>query len=308
MTGVQTCALPIYHALGNPFQSALKWNDGNWALTDVNANAYLLNNGGTYSTISANGIIPSNQGFFVRVLSGTNSVTIPKAARVHDNTPWYKSGNTGLRLNLTASSTNDNTYVESGFLANSDATPGFDEVWDGFFLTGINGSPKMYIPMNGEKLSLNAIPEFSGSYEFAFIKGTSDHYRLTFQGFENLTDTEAFLTDLVTGDVLKINETQEYLFSSQSTDPEIRFLVSFDVVGLQEDILSDLSVFVKDYMLYFLNPLPSGSSLELYNLSGQLLQNINAIKGPVPVPFSPGIYIVRITTQGLTHAQKILIK
>jgi len=296
-----------FHALGNPFQSALKWNDGNWALTDVNANAYLLNNGGTYSTISANGMIPSNQGFFVRVLSGTNSVTIPKSARLHDNTPWYKSGNSDLRVNLIASSTTDNTYIESGFLANSSATYGFDEVWDGFYLSGINGAPKMYITLNGEKLSLNAMPEFAGSYELAFIKGASDNYRMTFQGFENLLETEAFLTDLKTGDVIIINETQEYLFSSQSTDPEIRFVVSFDLVGLPESNPSVLSVFVKDRILYFLSPVQNGT-IEIFNLSGQLLQKFHNSNGPFPLPFSPGIYLVRITTQGQTHTQKIFIQ
>lgn len=295
-----------YHALGNPFQSALKWNDGNWALTDVNSNAYLLNNGGTYSTISANGIIPSNQGFFVRVLSGTNSVTIPKAARVHDNTPWYKSGNAGLRLSLNAHSTTDHTYVESGFLANESATLGFDEVWDGFYLNGINGAPKMYLMIEGEKLSLNALPEFRGSYEIGFIKGNSDDYRMTFGGFEDLVGTSAVLTDLKTGIVVDVTSAEEYLFSSQSSDPEIRFLVSFDMVGLPESAAKDVKAYSFGGLLY-IQSVEKNFRVETFSLTGQKLMDIQTRSTQIPLSVAPGVYIVRITGSNQTHTQKIFV-
>ena len=82
-----------WHLLGNPFPCAIKWNDGNWSLNNVVGTAKIwdyASNPGNYSDLSANGIIPSTNGFFVQVNSATNSFTIPTASRTHNTTNNYK--------------------------------------------------------------------------------------------------------------------------------------------------------------------------------------------------------------------------
>ncbi len=52
-----------WHLLGNPFQSALLWDEDNWDLNDVSSGAKILNQGGTYTDIiqdGANEYIPAN--------------------------------------------------------------------------------------------------------------------------------------------------------------------------------------------------------------------------------------------------------
>jgi hypothetical protein len=49
--------------LGNPFSSAVKWNDGNWALNNVDAIAQVWNAAtASYLPIESNEMIPSMNG------------------------------------------------------------------------------------------------------------------------------------------------------------------------------------------------------------------------------------------------------
>jgi hypothetical protein len=134
-----------WHLLGNPYTCALSWNNGDWALSNVEAIAQIRNAGGTYSPISAGNPIPAMNGFMVRVTGSSNTVTIPLTARTHSTTDWYKNSNTLTdRLMLTATSNGNNTYVETIIQLDQDATTAFDMAFDGHFLRGIEGAPQLY--------------------------------------------------------------------------------------------------------------------------------------------------------------------
>jgi hypothetical protein len=69
-----------WHLLGNPFASAIKWNDGNWNLDDIAGTAKIWSESGkSYTDINADGIIPAAQGFFVHAgsASATPSPSLP---------------------------------------------------------------------------------------------------------------------------------------------------------------------------------------------------------------------------------------
>ena len=92
-----------WNFLGNPFPSALDWDLGSWG-GNVEATVYVwdetIGASGDYaywltgtpgSGTLSDGIIPMGQGFFVKSTSAGVNVTIPAAARVHDNQGFYKS-------------------------------------------------------------------------------------------------------------------------------------------------------------------------------------------------------------------------
>ncbi|PKO95303.1 MAG: hypothetical protein CVU14_11620, partial [Bacteroidetes bacterium HGW-Bacteroidetes-9] len=81
-----------YHLLGNPFPSALKWNDGNWALSNVGGIASVWNEiaQNYLSLANPNDIIPANQGFFIQINDASNSITIPAQSRIHSTQSFYK--------------------------------------------------------------------------------------------------------------------------------------------------------------------------------------------------------------------------
>jgi len=106
-----------WHLLGNPFPSAIKWNDGNWTLTNVGGTAEIWDGANaSYVALLANAIIPSTNGFFVAVGSGGGgAVTIPAVSRVHDAANNYKSASAkNPAETLTFKISNDaNTYFQN---------------------------------------------------------------------------------------------------------------------------------------------------------------------------------------------------
>ncbi|MBK7213170.1 MAG: hypothetical protein IPH88_07735 [Bacteroidales bacterium] len=109
-----------WNLVGNPFSSALDWNQ--MSTSGVVGGVYVWNglgyvsyNGGVGALTG--GIIPSVNGFFVKAGNALSSVTIPLAARVHSNIPFYKESFTNL-LSLKAEG---NNYIDETFVNFNDA-------------------------------------------------------------------------------------------------------------------------------------------------------------------------------------------
>jgi hypothetical protein len=302
-----------WHAIGNPFQSALKWNDGNWTLTNVNTTAKLLNSGGTYSNLVANDIIPAAQGVFVQVTDATNTITIPKAARTHNTASWNKSGNEILaRLRFTADSETDNTYVETDFLFDSQASTTVDERNDGFFLQGIEAAPQMFLKIDDQNLSLKRLPSINGVYNLQFIKGLSSNYSFSMSGMESLPENIIVtLTDTKTNQSQVLTENPVYTFTSETTDSPDRFLVVFGVVGIGENN-PDLSLqaYVHGNQLYVMNT-NGKATLQLFDLQGRLFQSylLNGIgMQSRPINLPSGVYVVRLSDNVSVKSVKVVIE
>lgn len=76
-------AYPGWHLLGNPFSSALQY-DNTWTKSNIDAIIQVWNSQtGSYKTSTdVGGIIPAMNGFMVHT-SGNGSITIPASKRVH---------------------------------------------------------------------------------------------------------------------------------------------------------------------------------------------------------------------------------
>jgi hypothetical protein len=167
-----------WNLLGNPFPSALKWNFGNWALTNVAGTAKIWNSvNRSYSDIFENEIIPIAQGFMVQVNNSTNGLTIPKASRTHNNTAWYKSGGND-RILLIARPTDKSSAQESIIRLEEGATEGFDFYHDSRFLSG--GAPQFYSIIDDELLSTQALPSINNGMEFlyGFAKNDQEEFEI----------------------------------------------------------------------------------------------------------------------------------
>jgi hypothetical protein len=301
-----------WHAIGNPFQSALKWNDGNWTLSNVNTTAKLLNSGGTYSNLVANDIIPAMQGVFVQVTDATNTITIPKAARTHNTASWNKSGNEILvRLRFTAASETDNTYIETDFLFDSQASTSVDEQNDGFFLQGIETAPQMFLKIDNQDLSLKRMPTLNGVYNLHFIKGLGSDYSFTMSGIESLPENILVtLTDTKTNQSQVLTEIPVYSFTSEASDSPDRFLLVFGVVGIGENNPDQtLQAYVSGNHLYVLNTLCK-ANMQLFDLQGRLIQS-SQLNGEglqsQPLNQPAGVYIVRVQNEKAVKSARVVI-
>ena len=294
-----------WHLLGNPFACALNWNDGNWALSNVASTAKIWNSSSkSYTDLSANDIIPSANGFFIQVSSGTNSLTIPIAARTHSNTAWYKNSDVP-QLKLITRSLDNSSAQEFKLRMEPDATWGYDFYNDSRFLAGY--APRLYALCEGEKLSTSAIPDVDPgiAIDLGFSKIDGSEY--TLELVENSLPFGVYLTDLKTGIQHNLTEKPIYFFSASENDPENRFKLTFAGVGIQPQDKPSLTLYAMGKTLFMRNLREEGF-VEIYNLAGQLLSRTLTRQTELPLLLPSGIYLVKFVGNTQQGIEKIFIR
>lgn len=292
-----------WHLLGNPFSCALKWNDGNWALTNVASTAKIWNSTQkSYIDIVQDGIIPATQGFFIQVSSDNNAITIPKASRVHSTTNWYKSDE-GSRVVLVASPADGSSAQETYIRLVPGTTQEFEFEHDARFMAGY--APAFYCMVNDEKLSTQSLSDFNPGLElnYGFEKIETDNYRIMLK--ENPFDVNIYLHDLKTDIVQNLKQNPIYEFTSSEGDDPLRFKLKFGSVGIDEKPAVKSLSYVVDQNLYF--TVTGEKRVEIFDLTGRILMHFVTSENYTTLPLTPGIYFVRVSTPSQTMSSKILI-
>jgi hypothetical protein len=298
-----------WHLLGNPFASALTWNDGKWILDNVAGNAKIWHETNkSYSDIAATGIIPSAQGFMVQVSSATNGVGIPAVSRVHSATPFYKSAN--AQLLLVAAETEGGSAQESKIMVNPMATEGFDFDYDSRFLAGY--APQLYSVVGDELLSTNSLPELASGkvIPLGFVKNAATAF--TIQLKESIPGAVVYLTDIQTGTVTNLTENPVYSFTSNEGDDANRFTLAFGTVGINHpEATAGVQVYAHDGVLYLETPSKEVAQLSVYNLTGQLVMQGrtggNALSTFNASALNTGVYVVNVVLNEGVVSRKVVI-
>ena len=303
-----------WYLLGNPFSSALTWGTGAWSLLNINATAKVWKEStAAYVDVAAgSGIIPSLNGFMVQVTSGTGSLKIPIAARVHDaTTAWYKSSG-DPSISLVATDVAGQTAQESIIRFNNEATTGFDNDFDSHFLAGY--APQFYSVAGSEMLSTNVLPEAGGSVQvpFNFIKNDGETFTIQ---VKTITDIQGpvILSDLKTGTSQDLTVNPVYVFSSVAGDAPNRFVLKFSSVGINDTQNENpFTVFASNKEIFVIsnNGIAEGNAL-VYNMMGQLmaqqkLNNGNQTK--ISLNATTGYYIVKVVTNENAYSSKVFVK
>lgn len=298
----------FWHLLGNPFASAIKWNDGNWALTNVAGTAKVWNElNKSYSDIVANGIIPSAQGFMIQVANGTNSLTIPTASRVHSAAAWNKSADLD-HIILKVYETASNSAQESKIFINPMATANFDFDFDSRFLPGY--APQFYSEAGGEKLSTNSLPFISTEtvIPLGFVKNDANSFSLEF--IQAIPGYTTYLTDKKMNKVINLDMNPVYSFTAAPGDDASRFSLHFASVGLGETpTTQSVLAYYHDGALY-VNNTEAGAEIMLFGISGQLLKQQTATAGLNTLQagkLSAGVYVVRVQSAAGTYSSKVIV-
>ena len=231
----------------------------NVEFTNARATVYFLNSGqgkptrtttskrfaaGTYLPIPVNSspytedsLIAPMQAFMVRNLSGSDGSmnidygTVVRPARTDQN---INAGQMHAPQRLTEEMPRPVVLkmyvdgVEYGdrviLLEREDFTRGFDNGWDGEKLqvNAATEAPRMFaINETGGKEAISAIPELNGTV-IGFRPGTDATYTISFEynGSEPL-----YLRDTRTNQMANIDNMSEYMFSSDGTNEDSRFII-----------------------------------------------------------------------------------
>ncbi|MCF8348313.1 MAG: T9SS type A sorting domain-containing protein [Bacteroidales bacterium] len=302
-----------WHLLGNPFTSALKWNDGNWALSNVAGTAKIWGaSSKSYTDIAANGFIPANQGFMVQVnADNNNSVTIPLASRDHDVQNWYKSSNSEQNtIKIIAAEADMRSWQEHKILLNENATQGFDFDFDSRFIGG--NAPHFYAIQQGERLSTNSLPQLSAEMQIpmGFVKNDAADYKIELM--ESIDGITLYLRDTKTGADHLLNDSP-YLFTSEENDQAERFVLHFSVVGIDENVTESdaVGIWTSGNVLYLNNKENTTGSVTVYNMYGQLVTSTSldvASNQKVEIDAPAGYYVVSVQTAKALVNKKVFIQ
>lgn len=334
-----------FNLVGNPYPSPVDWNAAGWTKTNIDNAVYYFRTsdtdeyGGTYSSyvngVSSDGvagnIIPSMQGFFVRVSTGAFPVTgtlgVTNSVRVNNFTqPFLKSAEASDRflVRLSAAFTDDQASsadplviyfdeaADSTFESDLDALKLFNTDW---LVTNLYS----VIP-GGRRLSVNALPPQRDTALYVplgFTGYRDGEVQFRLRDIENLPEgVRIFFRDAVTGASTEMVSSAEY----RVTLPAGEYINRFSLAFLKKTTGSD-------------DPKAGSEFFNAYSTAGMLKATVSAIDGKegritvydlhgntqvvlkiyetgrhdIPVSFRPGVYLVEYLSGSLRRTVKLII-
>ena len=329
--------------VGNPYPAPL--NYGNVLATDrsgLDAAVYVFSSssayGGSYRSytngVGGNPIIPSGQGFFVRVSGSTGSLTFRNSQReTTANATAFQRGAADVRPQVqlalaTAGQPTDLAYL----YFQTGATAGVDGEFDAVKLPNI-GTPGLATVAAGTELAINGLPALAAGLTVPLtLRATAaGTYALSAAALLNLpAGLPVYLTDARTGRHTLLSGTAAYTFGLTAAEVAApvagRFALHFGPLAAPLAATSGLSA--ASLGLYpnpahasatLLVPAVAGASsarATLYNALGQPVRTF----APAALPaeglsttlnlagIAPGLYTLRVQAGAASAARKLVVE
>ncbi len=332
--------------IGNPYPSPIDWTSAlGWTKTNIDSAVYYFNAGitdeweGSYSSwvngVSSNGIasniIPSMQGFMVRVSTGsypvTGTLTMDNRVRVINTTQAFsKKSLMGDQKPLVRISASFSNYYPSGdplvIYFDEKATRNFDQQFDAVkYVNTDHTVPNFFSFSNdGSKLSINAIPLPEGLVPTIPLGYKSDYDGEVVFRLKNIEGPYSWETiniyDAVTGESRDLASGTEYRVSLPAGEYTNRFYLNFDGFATGNNRIepydtpfkvfsSNGSVFAEVFMLT-----ENEGTLSILSITGQKVY-VEKIYSNGRYEIDPnlkdGIYIVTLTSGNRRISEKVVI-
>jgi hypothetical protein len=322
-----------FNLLGNPYPSAINWNDTvNWVLDQVDPVIYVFHgeagNYGTYimndpgsSTLGIDSIIGIHQGFFVHVNynATSGSIALNNNVRLHHHRMISKdilTRSTEPYLKLQVSEAVDSLRDEVVVRFIQGATSDFDKHFDAYDLPGQTNAPQLFTKSTDSlSLAVNSYPPLTLNkiVLMGFIPGKEGNFTLRVEEMLNVgLDTMILLEDLNLDTIYKLNPGITYNFTASGSDDPDRFLLHFQVEPINIDThegLTSLNLTVVGNTLELFSEDENFiGSVEIIDPTGRLIlkKAISGSYNSVYCPSLQGIYLVRIYGENQYLVRKIL--
>ncbi|MCC8358640.1 T9SS type A sorting domain-containing protein [Salinimicrobium sediminilitoris] len=336
-----------FNLVGNPYPSPLDWDLMVEDLEGIDNGIHFFKASadnrytGTYisyvdgvSTDPASGIIPSMQGFFVRVSDPDNGIypatanlQFTNAARTGNQVShsYYKAKNKAEvpQIRLSAGFENEENSDATVIYFRNGGTPEFEKEIDAqkILNTAVN-VPSLYsLSSKKEKLSINAVSSLNTEameIPLGISAERSGEMRLVLSEATNLFPSlHIYLKDNKKKILKDLARDPEYSFTSQKGENNDRFVLVFSSEKLSPAeiamAMEDFAVFNenKEFVVRLNLPYYEEGKVILSNMSGQVIQSKSG-SGKEEVRFSgitaSGMYLVTLTTENESQTKKVIIK
>jgi len=308
-----------FNFVGNPYLSAIDWDNASWVKTGIAASVYIWDgvqyiswNGSTGDL--TDGIIPAMQAFFVATDGSTTTpeLTVSNLARVHGTDLYKKSGDPGMRIRAEGNGYYDNTFI----CFDTDATPGFDSRHDAYKFMGLEEAPQLYTMAGTEKTRINVLPLSLAdrSVGVDLVASVEGEYILSFTGQHSFTHYDMItLEDRLLQKTTDLSEVQEYKVSAGPDDDPDRFVVHFKN-SLHEGLgANDLRIYSygNKIILEDLDGEDLPEHVEIYDLEGKCIFSTDLGESNVNIldpDAKAGLYLVKAYTGSTIITKKVLLK
>ncbi|MCY2687072.1 T9SS type A sorting domain-containing protein [Salinimicrobium sp. TH3] len=336
-----------FNLVGNPYPSPVDWDLMAPGLTGIDNGIHFFKASadnrytGTYvsyvdgvSTDPASGIIPSMQGFFVRVSDPDNGIypatanlQFTNAARTGNEVShsYYKTKNKAEvpQIRLSAGFENEENSDATVIYFRNGATPEFEKEMDAqkILNTAVN-VPSLYsLSSKKEKLSINAVSSLNTEameIPLGISAERSGEMRLVLSEATNLFPSlHLYLKDNKRKILKDLDKDPLYTFTSQKGQINDRFVLMFSSEKLSPAeiavAMEDFAVYNRDKEVVVKLNLPNNEEgkVILSNMSGQVLQRKSG-SGKEEVRFSgimsTGVYLVTLETGNESQTKKVIFK
>lgn len=310
---------------GNPYPSAIRLNQGNWARTNTDRAVYVwdgykyLTWNGSFGSLS-DGIIPAMQGFFFKSHAAGASVTIPAAARLHDTQPFHKeAGSVGdmISLRLEAGDAGSGSPFDEAFVHILAGTTGlFDAEEDAWKLQGSAQAPQIWtLAADQSRLAINTMATFE-TVSVELSTPSAGAWSIAFGNLGSFSSTQPlFFEDKTTGTVINIRNTPEnkYVFASTGSTETGRFLLHFRETGLEETARRPFAAWStgSDIRIVATGAEHLIRSVAIFSITGQQIFSSGTMETPASISrqaMPAGLYILRLETAGGFITEKIAVR
>jgi len=304
-----------FNFVGNPFPSAIDWNDAGWTKTNVDGGFWIWNAAGdvwsTYNVVGGTNLgtqyIPVGQGFFVQVNASesTGTLQMEETVQVHNSVAFMKNQKTETANFIKLKLTDGNLYDESIIHLNNAATVDFDSQLDMHKLFSFNDEqPQLYSTANNF-MTINSLPIGSVSVPMDVVGADGNEMTISIEevnDFANVYITDEFLN-------IQANLSEESYSFTYDADVTNRFTIYFTAASTPEINSDNIKVYSYDNNIRVIIPVENNVHLEIINMLGQKVkeEDVNIGTHDIHV-YHSGFYIVNIISDNHQTTKKVFIK
>lgn len=316
-----------WNLVGNPYPSTLDWdavtipaelNGAIWlfdpTIGSLGDYRYYINGGGGGNTTSQ--FIPSCQGFFVKAVSGSGTLTLDNSDRTHGGQAFYKNNEEESILVLETSGNGVDSRTAIRF--NQNATQDVDRLYDVYKIFSDSPDvPILYTKAAGANLAINTFSSTEGNEVVPvwFRAGLDGEYMIKASELETFeASVPVYIQDIETGILQDLRQNPQYGFTYKSGTDKA-FLVYFTDLPAFHASADNIHIYAESKNLHVDLPVSYLSKpgftvhIMVFDLNGQCIMKTigDKLYNTITLTANRNIYLVKVITDIETANAKVFL-